>query len=123
MMATAEQTVGAVLDATNKRYVVETGSSDDGSSHFALYSDGWLEQSGCVTNGFSGLMTIQMPKPFKDKKYVVNINREDAVVDRDGLNGETATNYGDKTESSFSITLYSPDTVGAVSWVAKGYSI
>ena len=64
-----------------------------------------------------------MPKPFKDKNYVVNINREDAVVDRDGLNGETATNYGDKTESSFSITLYSPDTVGAVSWVEEVYSI
>ena len=36
-MATADQTVGAVLDATNKRYVVETGSSEDGSSHFTLY--------------------------------------------------------------------------------------
>ena len=122
-MATAEQIVGAVLDATNKRYVVETGSLEDGNSHFTLYSDGWLEQSGSVTNGFSGLMTIQMPKPFKDKKYVLNINREDAFADRDGLNGETATNYGDKTESSFSISLYSPDTVGAASWVAKGYSI
>lgn len=122
-MTTAEQTVSAVLEQTNKRYVIETGSSEDGNSHFTLYSDGWLEQSGSVTSGFSGLLTVQMPKPFKDKKYVVNINREDALVDSGGLSGETATNYGDKTESSFSITLYSPDTVGAVSWVAEGYSI
>ncbi len=43
-MATVEQTVSAVLDATNKRYVVETGQTENG--WFTRYSDGWIEQGG-----------------------------------------------------------------------------
>ena len=75
-MATSDQTVGAVLDATNKRYVVETGSSEDGSSHFTLYSDGWLEQSGYVTSNLSSFTTIPLMKPYSDKNYNVIVNRE-----------------------------------------------
>ena len=122
-MATAEQTVSAVLESTNKRYVVETGSSEDGNSHFTLYSDGWLEQSGIILSGFSGLMTVQLLKAFKDKNYTVLVNREEKNVDIDGLANGYGTNYGDKTESSFSISAYSPNTTGAWSWSAQGYAI
>lgn len=43
-MATAEQTVSAVLEATNKAYIVETGDSADGLSHYRRWSDGTIEQ-------------------------------------------------------------------------------
>lgn len=122
-MATADQTVSAVLEATSKRYVVETGSSEDGNSHFTLYSDGWLEQSGIILSGFSGLITVRLLKAFKDKKYTVLVNREEKTVDTDGLMQGFGTNYGDKTESSFSISAYAPDKTGAWSWSAQGYTI
>lgn len=43
-MATADQTVSAVLEATNKAYIVEQGDSADGSSHYRRWSDGTIEQ-------------------------------------------------------------------------------
>lgn len=42
-MATAEQTVMAVLNATNKRFPVEIFETEDGLSGYTRYSDGWLE--------------------------------------------------------------------------------
>lgn len=47
-MATADQTVGAVLDATNKRYLVEHQEAEDGSWWYDLYSDGYIVQGGTL---------------------------------------------------------------------------
>ena len=121
-MATSDQTVGAVLDATNKRYVVETGSSEDGSSHFTLYSDGWLEQSGYVTSNLSSFTTIPLMKPYSDKNYNVIVNREPEIDDSDGWGETSGVCYPSKTESSFPVSLYSPGYTSAISWEACGYS-
>lgn len=121
-MATAEQTVGAVLDATNKRYVVETGSSEDGNSHFTLYSDGWLEQAGVVLSGISGKTTVRLMKQFRDKNYSVVIDREADGVDSDGYQNASGVNNGDKSPTSFSISLYGATSCPCISWLAEGYS-
>lgn len=73
-MATAEQTVSAVLDATNKRYVVETYKTDDGLGGYTLYSDGFCEQWGVellkATNSGSSVEVILF-KPYGSEKFNV----------------------------------------------------
>ena len=116
-MATAEQTVSAVLDATNKRYVVETGSSEDGSSHFTLYSDGWLEQSGFKTG--RGQLTVNFLKEFKDTNYIAFAYPR---------NGRTGGQYcylesSSSTTSSIYFYLNGSDTIAnAMNWHAEGYA-
>ena len=123
MMTTAEQTVSAVLEQTNKRYVIETGSSEDGNSHFTLYSDGWLEQSGVILSGFSGHLTVPLMKAFRDKNYPVVVDREANGVDRDGYGDDSGVNYGDKSPTSFSVSLYGAVSCACVAWMAEGYSV
>ena len=49
-------------------FVVETWRSDDGSSWYRKYSDGWLEQGGTFGSGTSG--TIMFPKAFSTEVYL-----------------------------------------------------
>lgn len=75
-MATAEQTVEAVLDATNKRYLVEHQEAEDGSWWYDLYSDGYLKQGG-VTKGLNAdeAMIITFPKQFAREILDKNVFR------------------------------------------------
>lgn len=72
-MATADQTVSAVLEATNKAYIVETNKvvEDDGWTHwYRRWSNGLIEQWGCNPNqGPEGKITITFPVPFSDSNY------------------------------------------------------
>lgn len=76
-MATAEQTVSAVLEATNKAYIVETGDSEDGLSHYRRWSDGTIEQWGkkevdeWIGNSGSKTFAINFPIPFSSASYEV----------------------------------------------------
>ncbi|MBQ6713154.1 MAG: hypothetical protein IJN28_05150 [Selenomonadales bacterium] len=49
-------------------FIVETWRSDDGSSWYRKYSDGWLEQGGTFGSGTSG--TITFPKAFSAEVYL-----------------------------------------------------
>ena len=75
-MATAEQTVSAVLESTNKRYVVETWQSGDGKNGYTKYSDGWIEQYGAIENvkGVTdgSFITQTLNTPFTTTNYIVN---------------------------------------------------
>lgn len=71
-MATAEQTVSAVLESTNKRYVVETGQTENG--WFTRYSDGWIEQGGTNWTPTASIPTqtkITFPIEFRDTNYAI----------------------------------------------------
>lgn len=75
-MATAEQTVSAVLEATNKRYVIEVWKSEDGKNGYTKYSDGWIEQYGVIEN-VSGVAdgsfkTEPLSTEFATTDYIVN---------------------------------------------------
>lgn len=71
-MATAEQTVSAVLESTNKRYLVEKGESEDGNQTWERYSDGYIRTT---IKGFwsSGTYTVQFPIEFQNPPVVVGI--------------------------------------------------
>lgn len=79
-MATADQTVGAVLDATNKRYVVEIWKSEDGKNGYTKYSDGWIEQYGVIENvsGVSdgNFKSQSLNTEFATTNYIVNTTIE-----------------------------------------------
>ena len=68
-MATADQTVSAVLEGTNKRYLVEHGEAEDGSWAFDRYSDGFVVQHGTQTGIFSSLPAITLPVEMKNTNY------------------------------------------------------
>lgn len=68
-MATAEQIVGAVLDATNKRYVVETGTSEDGTIRYTRFSDGYIFMEGNVPITGNGVTDLTFPLAFTGIKY------------------------------------------------------
>ena len=119
-MATAEQTVSAVLEQTNKRYVVETGTSEDGEVRFTRFSDGYLVIEGNVTlgkQGNSGVLTF--PVSFATRKYSVNGTLH------------AKSNYPDvhsfkvlkdsKTEEGFSYLLCYANSNGTNYFPANGY--
>lgn len=73
-MATAEQTVSAVLGSTNKRYVVETDQTEN--SWFTRYSDGWVEQGGSLATYGTALPTatvVTFPIEFRDLTYTLSL--------------------------------------------------
>ena len=101
-MATAEQTVSAVLESTNKRYVVETGTSEDGTIRYTRFSDGYLIIEGdCVTP--SGIATMTLPVPFSNTNYLV-VGTTHSVTASSAVNG-FKVNYEEKTESSFQYNI------------------
>lgn len=68
-MATAEQTVSAVLEATNKRYVVETGTSEDEAIRYTRFSDGYIFIEGNVPITGNGITDLTFPIAFSNTKY------------------------------------------------------
>ena len=68
-MATAEQTVSAVLESTNKRYVVETGTSEDGTIRYTRFSDGYIFMEGSVPITGNGIVNLPFPIAFSGTKY------------------------------------------------------
>lgn len=65
-MATADQTVSAVLDAISKRYLVEHWENEEGSLWYDLYSDGWLVQGGLLKAG-----ELTLPKSYRGMNFTI----------------------------------------------------
>ena len=119
MMATAEQTVSAVLDAVGKRYLVEHWVSDDGLRWYDIYSDGWLEQYGIVQNiGNITIKEITLPVEFRSSAYHVNWSGR--------TNAAGNANYESKisaqTPKSFQITDFMLWQDINFYWEAKGFA-
>ena len=113
-MATAEQTVSAVLESTNKRYVVETGQTEN--SWFTLYSDGWIEQGG----EFKEITTqVVFPKPFTQPPKTIALSQSGPGS---STLGRIAFNATHPTETSMTITATNLQQIefGAY-WFACGY--
>lgn len=118
-MATAEQTVSAVLESTNKRYVVETYKTEDGLGGYTVYSDGLCEQWGVYF--FPQLqtayqtVTVPLYKEYKDTNYFTSAT----VYSVRGRWTGTYTSYP-KTTSSIQIDCAGEPTEGPA-WQTKGY--
>lgn len=119
-MATAEQIVIAVLDATNKRYPVEIFETEDGLSGYTRYSDGWLEQYGKITKSDS-TFPITFLVEFRDEKYTLNLSYMNSDS---GQYGSWAHREITNTRKTTGVTVYTNSIASkgiAGCWEAKGY--
>lgn len=64
--------VSAVLNAVGKRYLVESGTSEDANQTWERYSDGYIRTT---IKGFwsAGAYTVQFPIEFQKPPVVVGI--------------------------------------------------
>ena len=121
-MATAEQTVSAVLESTNKRYLVERddGSNEAGSYWFERYSDGWVIQGGVSIKVPSSGVNITLPIEFKTAGYwAIGAANAEKAFNELGLTC--------KTSSTTQLTIYLRSYAAGipnlpVAWEAKGYA-
>ena len=118
-MATAEQTVSAVLEATNKAYIVETGDSADGLSHYRRWSDGTIEQWGITGKQSVAQIAITFPIAFADTSYSFFGFPDEQYA----YGGWFGIGTLDKTTSSITVRIYgASDGASSLndSWYAIG---
>ena len=102
-----------MLDAIGKRYVVETGQTENG--WFTRYSDGWIEQGG-VLAGTGG--TITFPIAFSNTNFSF-VHAKTTSYNRDGTGyGSDAFSAWDKTTTT--VTVLSSSNWNK-DWIACGY--
>lgn len=92
-MATAEQTVSAVLESTNKRYVVETGTSEEGTIRYTRFSDGYIFIEGNIPITGNGITEIPFPIAFSNTKY--------SFVSTSESNGSSTSIIGVKVDNRY----------------------
>ena len=98
-------------------HIVETWKSNDGSSWYRKWSDGFIEQGSTVKNVTNWvIVSITLLIPFKTTAYTINIS---------GIpwNGDLHANVGtlrQKTETSFSHAFYNNLSIDPT-WYACGY--
>ena len=114
-MATAEQTVKAVLEATNKAYIVEQGSvqsSNDTTKkiYYRRWSSGFIEQWS--DEGVSGRKTYTYSIAFSDTSY--------CLIGGFYIGGVASCEFVDRTETGFTHaqSAYNTEFHG---WYACGY--
>ena len=117
-MATAEQTVSAVLEATNKAYIVETGDSEDGLSHYRRWSDGTIEQWGVILVWINTNteFRVDLPIEFSNTNYTANITG--TIIEAWGWTGSI-----NKETTGFGVYIFgnqNSDGVQGFSWQAIG---
>lgn len=52
-------------------HVVESWKSNDGSSWYRKWSDGWIEQGGHQSNNTTAIVVVNLPTPFTTKLYSI----------------------------------------------------
>ena len=96
-MGGADPVVSAVLNAVGKRYLVESGTSEDGTIWYERYSDGKIIQGGYVTRS---LTNIVFPIEYQTDEISITfgliagsgVPRSDRVPTRTGFTYSSA-NY------------------------------
>ena len=123
-MATAEQTISAVLEALGKRYLVEHWENEDGSQEYDLYSDGFIVQR--CKYALSG-KSLTFPKEFRDLNY--RISTGTCIAYKNTNSNSPASNYVFAWfgVSSKSTTGFEPGGTGTssnidIDIVAQGYA-
>lgn len=104
-----------LLDNADIRTVVETYHS--GTEWYRIWSDGWCEQGGELSNSGTNTQQITFLKSFIDTNYYFNRCNESTVTG-------TATSfanegYTDKQTTGIKVYCYS--SITKCIWEAKGY--
>lgn len=109
----------AVLDAIGKRYVVETGHTENG--WFTRYSDGWIEQGGKLTNT-DGTTAISFEIEMSDVNYYFQVSYKASTG---GESYSRAPREIGGTRTTTGLTVYQNGSVhqgSSGSWEAKGFA-
>lgn len=100
-----------------KPYIVETYVN--GSSGYRLYSDGYCEQWGRISNNYQG--TVTFIKPYKDTNYILILSKSDRNENPNGAAwtglDTSLTNYRTTTQFCY-INNQTPNS----EWFASGYT-
>lgn len=99
-----------------KPYITETYVN--GTSGYRLYSDGYCEQWGRISNNYQG--TVTFIKPYKDTNYVLLLSKSDRNENNNGAAwtglDTNLTNYRTTTQFCY-INNQTPNS----EWFASGY--
>ena len=102
-------------------YVIESWRSDDGSSWYRLYSDGWIEQGGRYSNSSTaGARTITFPIEFTTTNVYINRNASGCGSPSNEL-ARYWTGYTSKTATSFTYWGERVNYSSTDDWYACGY--
>lgn len=105
------------LNSVGIRTVVETYTN--GSSWYRVWSDGWCEQGGELSNSGTDTKQITFLKAFTDTNYYFNRCNESTVT---GTSTSFANEgYTDKQTSGIKVYCYS--SITKCIWEAKGYIV
>jgi hypothetical protein len=96
-------------------FIVETWKSDDGSSWYRKYSDGWIEQGGVTPNVNADSHTVTLNTPFTTVNYHVNF-----ITTGTGKDGSFGHCVSERTNTTFTMYDYLMNGV-PVLWYACGY--
>lgn len=96
-------------------FIVETWRSDDGSSWYRKYSDGWIEQGGVTPNVNADSYTVTLNTPFTTANYHVNF-----ITTGTGKDGSFGHCVSERTNTTFTMYDYLMNNV-PVLWYACGY--
>ena len=96
-------------------FIVETWRSDDGSSWYRKYSDGWIEQGGVTPNVKADSYTVTLNTPFTTVNYHVNF-----ITTGTGKDGSFGHCVSERTNTTFTMYDYLMNGV-PVLWYACGY--
>lgn len=104
----------------NARFIVEKKDpTDEDSSWYILYNDGWCEQGG-VTNIPAGWTDINLLVPYRNTKYIVNtsntLDDDNAAIAYSGVRDLSTTSF------KISVTYGGAYYASSVSWKAEGYT-
>lgn len=100
----------------NQRYLVEKKEpTDNDLGWYNLYSDGWCEQGGQVTNADS--QTVILEKQYANTNYSVM-----ATQGETGKYGSYSITVGARTTTSFPIYISYNHTDVKTMWRACGYT-
>ena len=96
-------------------FIVETWRSDDGSSWYRKYSDGWIEQGGVTPNVNADFYTVTLNTPFTTANYHVNF-----ITTGTGKDGSFGHCVSERTNTTFTMYDHLMNNV-PVLWYACGY--
>lgn len=110
------------LPRTQKRKLLR--AVKNGDSWYNLYSDGWVEQGGCVLNAATGAHTITIPIEMADveqlkKATIVSPIFINGTIQNQGV---TVRNSSDSTWSTNQIDCFSWGATIHIRWQVSGYA-
>lgn len=102
--------------AKSTPHIVEVFASDDGASWYRKFSDGRIEQGGCIASPSSSQI-VSLSQPFSSDGYTLLTT---IVTTRASASYDGELFVREKTKSNFTIGSRMTDTT-SISWFASGF--